>query len=220
MADIASRTTTAEPTGFSFRLPRPLWMGLTAVILLIAAVGLNFGLPIYRQHAAVQEAQLFGGGIEIRPSRPTWVSQMTPKKYRNLFDDVVVVKLNDTRYGDRGAARLAGLRNLRELWLGNTAITDTALDQVGRLADLKWLSLRDTQVTDAGVIQLQRLTKLEWLSLSGTKVTDAGLKHLTGMNNLRFLALNGTAVSDRGVAELKRALPELSCERRSSITSH
>jgi ABC-type branched-subunit amino acid transport system permease subunit len=32
------------------RLPRPLWLGIPTALLVVAAVGLPFGLPIYRQH--------------------------------------------------------------------------------------------------------------------------------------------------------------------------
>jgi hypothetical protein len=51
-----------KPRRFSIRLPRPLWPGVAAVVLVVVALGLQFGVPIYQQHVAVREITEIGGG--------------------------------------------------------------------------------------------------------------------------------------------------------------
>ena len=37
---------------FWMHLPRPLWIGVVAGVMAVAAVGLRVGIPVYRQHLA------------------------------------------------------------------------------------------------------------------------------------------------------------------------
>jgi hypothetical protein len=57
------------------------------------------------------------------------------------------------------------------------------------------------------------LKNIEKLFLDGTAVTDGGLIHLKGLTGLQELRLANTNVTDAGVAELHRALPNLSVEK-------
>ena len=50
----------SEPRGPALRLPRPLWFGLAALVLVIAALGIRIGVPIYRQQAAIREIESGG----------------------------------------------------------------------------------------------------------------------------------------------------------------
>ena len=51
---MATAPITPEPRRFSIRLPRPLWIGVAAMVV-VGGVGLRIGLPIYWQQAAIRE---------------------------------------------------------------------------------------------------------------------------------------------------------------------
>jgi hypothetical protein len=55
MSDTDSITPNARR--FSIGLPRPLWIGVTAFLLVVVAIGLHVGVPIDRQHAAIREIE-------------------------------------------------------------------------------------------------------------------------------------------------------------------
>jgi len=70
----ASDPVTPECRRFSIRLPRPLWIGVATVVLIVAAAALHFGAPLYRQHVAVREIEQLGGQIMgTRPRGPSWL---------------------------------------------------------------------------------------------------------------------------------------------------
>lgn len=69
---------------------------------------------------------------------------------------------------------LPQMKNLRQLNLSQTAVTDAALDAVAQLDKLEWLNLYDTAVTDAGIAKLKGLIKLEKLYLWNSKATPDG----------------------------------------------
>ncbi len=54
---------TPKPRRFSIRLPRPLWIGLAAAVLVVGALGLGFGVRIWRQYATVQAIERLGGAV-------------------------------------------------------------------------------------------------------------------------------------------------------------
>ena len=74
--------------------------------------------------------------------------------------------------------------------------------------ELEQLHLENTSVTDAGLRHLQAMNKMTWLVLNHTEVSDAGLIHLQGLTRpLVRIDLFGTKVSREGVDTLQAALP-------------
>ncbi len=67
-------------------------------------------------------------------------------------------------------------------------------------------------LTDADLKDFKSLKHLTFLSLSGSKVTDTWLKQLKDLTQLRSLRLYDSMVTSPGVADLKKALPELTVE--------
>ncbi len=104
---------------------------------------------------------------------------------------------------------LKGRKNLTELWLGLTDITDAGLAQLKGITSLKLLTLDgDIHITDAGLEHLKGLENLERLDIEASYITDAGLAHLKSLTKLRHLSIrsmmNGTTrVSDNGLAYLE-----------------
>jgi hypothetical protein len=169
------------------RLPRPLWIGMTAVVLIVGTVSLRVGVPIYRQQVAIREIERVGGLVELCAGRPMWLRQRVGVKYQYLFDNVCIV------------------------YKGH--YTDDMLVHMNSFPRLVFLSVFDSEVTDAGLIHLKRLGELKTLVLENCQVTDAGLVHLQRLRNLQSLSLANTRVTDVGVAELRRSLPALKIEK-------
>ena len=58
------------------------------------------------------------------------------------------------------------------------------------------LSLAGTAITDAGLAHLKGSKKLAILNLAGIQVTDAGLAHLAGPNALTMLWIHDSGITD------------------------
>lgn len=134
---------------------------------------------------------------------------------------------------DAALTQLDARVTLRNLALGNTAVTDAGLSSLPALDQLEWLDLAGTAVTDAGtesLAQARRLVQVSFeqtrvgdatverlagsaeqlrqLDLSGTQVTDAAAEALAKLQQLEQLWLTNTAITDEAVPHL-RSLPQL-----------
>jgi hypothetical protein len=177
-----------EPRRLSICLPRPLWIGLATIVLVVGAVVLQIAVPIYRrqqQLTAIQEIERVGGKYAADDATPKWLTRLVGDDRMPRFELVWSIDLSDTE------------------------ISDSALSKLSGVASLTSLDLSGTSVGDAGLIQLRGLQNLETLWLNGTDVTDAGLVQLKELENLKLLWLSGTEVTDAGVADLQRARPGL-----------
>jgi internalin A len=103
---------------------------------------------------------------------------------------------------DAGMKDVVSLTQLRVLRLGVTSVTDAGLKDIGSLTQLQSLGLGTTKVTDVGLKELASLKQLVWLRLDKTAVTDEGLKDLAAITSLQTLDLSGTRVTDAGLKDL------------------
>ena len=116
--------------------------------------------------------------------------------------------INAGSFDDKQAALLAALaENIVWLKLGDTKVSDQTLAEIAKLKNLQKLHLENTAVTDAGLKNLKNLPYLEYINLVGTAVSDAGLKDLTACKSLKQVYLWQSKATDAGVAALKQALP-------------
>jgi internalin A len=194
-------------------LPRPLWLGLVSVLVIVTGIALRVGIPSYRQRAAIQVVDSLGGSVESVVEIPDWIEEWfgdgVTEKADWLFRIVINVRLGGTPATDDSLSCIRVFAGLRRLNLDGTQVTDAGLQHLKGLTKLTRLYLDGTQVTDAGLEHLMGLANLESLSLDGTQVNDVGLEHLKGLTKLEYLFLDGTQVTPRGVAELKLAVPKL-----------
>ena len=124
--------------------------------------------------------------------------------------------MDSTKLTDAGLAPLKALKNLRELNLSWTHVTDAGLKQLEEdLPQLQSLYLRGLYLSDAGLVHLRGLKNLRTLYLSGQPVTDAGLVHIMELKQLMGLGLSSTRVTDAGFANLPtlKNLRNLNLER-------
>lgn len=110
-------------------------------------------------------------------------------------------------------SQIALLEPLKEqiIWLklGDTKITDQAAGTIAKLKNLQKLHLENTGITDATVRQIKSLPYLEYLNLVNTQVTDTGIKELSITPNLLSLHVWHSKVTEAGAAALKLAKPHL-----------
>ena len=118
------------------------------------------------------------------------------------------LKLGDTLITDAGAEHIAGLVELDELDLHGTAIGDATVERLGALRDLRVLNLMGTAVTDASLGTIAKLPALEELNLYRTKVSNTGLSRLSSLKALREADVRYSRVSRSGVDGLRAALPK------------
>ena len=191
------------------RLPRPLWIGLAACVLVIVAIGVQVGVPIYRQESAIREIERLGGTVQLRPRGPQWLRDRIGDRAQRLCGEIAGVYLRDCPATDETLRTVCRLPGLKGLSLSNTNVTDAGLAELKSLTRLERLWLANTAVTDAGLAHLKDLTALQELWLENTQVSDAGLGRLKGLTSLKGVWLDNTQVTGAGVAELQRAIPGL-----------
>jgi hypothetical protein len=189
------------------RLPRPLWIGLAAVLLIFVTVGLQIGVPIYRQHVAIHEIGRLGGTVKSVHGGPLWLRRLIGSEPMTPFDLPYSVSLAETAVSDSDLDHLLSAiesrASLQTLWLAKTRVTDAGLVHLKRLTWLQDLRLDETRVTDNGLKEVSAVSSLERLDLCRTQVTDAGLVHLKSMKKLQRLCLTATPVTDSGMAQIE-----------------
>lgn len=109
--------------------------------------------------------------------------------------------------------QMALLEPLKEqiIWLklGDTKITDQASTIISKLKNLQKLHLENTAISDVMIRQIKALPYLEYLNLVNTQVTDSGIKELASSKSLLSLHVWHSKVTEAGVTALKQAKPNL-----------
>lgn len=121
--------------------------------------------------------------------------------------NVQEIDLQQSTVTDKGLTYLRAHRSLRALNLGNTQITDIGLDSLSSLDKLQWLDLRNTAISDRGLATLARFQDLVTLNLSGTQVTGQGIRQLVQCSRLEFLFVGHTAVDGDSATWFKQQKP-------------
>ena len=128
-------------------------------------------------------------------------------KEQNLME---VSAVNAPSFSDAQVSLLMPLdQQIVWLKLGETKITDAALTELSKLKNLNKLHLEYTAIGDAGMKNLKALPYLEYINLVGTGVTDAGLQHLAGFKALKNVYVWKSSVTESGIAQLRKARPDL-----------
>ncbi|MEX2169721.1 MAG: hypothetical protein WD851_10450 [Pirellulales bacterium] len=91
----------------------------------------------------------------------------------------------DTKIDDAALKYLADSKELKELWLRRTRITNAGVEYlVEHFPALEDLDLSETLIDDQAVASLAKLKQLTRLDLSRTKITDASVPALSKMKQL------------------------------------
>src|SRR5215471_5493958 len=132
-----------ESRRFTLRLPRPLWIFLATVVLVVAGAGLRFGIPFYRTREAIREIERAGGTVRTRRQGLTLqVVDVNLGKvqgnhatdatlsYLRGFQELEGLVITSPRVTDAGMVHLAGLTNLQSIMLSNSTVGDEGLAQL------------------------------------------------------------------------------------------
>ena len=140
-----------------------------------------------------------------------------------------------TSITDAGVAHLAGLKNLKNVHISWSKITDESLVLLSSLPKIEELSLQDNhfsdagflrlkgqntlkqlatgqgsfEVTDEGLIHLKEFKNLSLVDLQNSKVTAQGLYRLKGMPSLKTLWISGTPITDKELESFRQAMPNV-----------
>src|SRR5262245_45914917 len=88
MATGANDPIPSQPHSFSIRLPRPVWIAIATISLVIVTVGLRVGLPRCRQQAAIWQIERLGGSVRTLPRGPEWLRNLVGDRGMTPFDEV------------------------------------------------------------------------------------------------------------------------------------
>lgn len=136
------------------------------------------------------------------------------------------------KLGDEGIQYLSECKELWELKLIDSGVTDNNLEELSRLSrlislrleghgftgngfegtrfeKLNRLSINHAEFNDSGLAAI-KAPSLESLDLTNTRVTDACLAELDRFPELKSIVLTGTKVTPTGIAALKQSKPRLS----------
>jgi hypothetical protein len=124
-----------------------------------------------------------------------------------VLRDLRNLSLRDTRISDAALQHLRELPELERVELGHTdnqgtGIQGDGLKHLQTLPKLQYLFLTKTDVDDAAMAHVSSMTGLVGLGVAFTKITDGGMEHLQRLTNLRLLVLSHTKITDEGLKRL------------------
>jgi len=124
----------------------------------------------------------------------------------HIINERGITRLDSNGITDAGLERVARLRNLTRLDLGNSnLLTDEGLGYLARMPQLEELDLSGVhgQITDRGVEVLRSLPQLRRFRICWQpRVSDAGVAHLTFCEHLERVDLMGTYTGDGAIRAL------------------
>ena len=144
------------PRRVSSKLPRPRGFGVAAVVLAVVAVGLPFGIPIYRQQVAIREIRRLGGSVRVALNgRPEWFRDRLPDGWNEVFGRVILVNLGTPTVTDADLEWLHQLPDVEMLGLDGSRVTDEGLEKLANRRTLRYVWAIDPDVTSHGIEQLR-----------------------------------------------------------------
>jgi hypothetical protein len=142
-----------------FSIPRPGWVGFLAFVLVLVAVGLNIGAPIYRERVALQALRplVLRGGLQFHQTGPRWLRQWAGERRMEVFDKVESITLQGPLVNDDTLLNLRGLSRLQKVVLMETQVTDVGLQGLKSLPGLTdVVPIRNSAITAGAVAELRR----------------------------------------------------------------
>ena len=128
------------------------------------------------------------------------------------FKNLRQLSLNRTKASLAGVQKIATLKQLETLFLGETDINDEQLALLGNLAQLRVLRIDRSTITDKGLAPLSKLNQLEEVTLTESKLQGHTLDRWAGMTSLTRLTLTANPIDDKGLANAAKIVSLQSLE--------
>lgn len=90
-----------------------------------------------------------------------------------ILEDITTADFSGTAIGDRSAPLIAAMKDLHQLRLAHTKITNATVEKLGTLQQLESLNLLGTAVSPAGLKELVRLPKLQHIYAAETRIPQS-----------------------------------------------
>ena len=177
---------TPELRRFSIRLPRPLWIGLAAAVLVVLGVGVQIGVPIYRQQVVIREIEQVGGIALTFPRGPEWVRDRVGDDWMRLIEDVREVQPLSSRlrmplWATSGTRQPAAALSRPDACYGRGPGTPEETEQPRKALAQQHASDRRGAAAHQGVDQIEMAHAEPYAGnryrSCRTAVRDAGAKH-------------------------------------------
>jgi hypothetical protein len=209
----------------AFRFSLRALLVTTAVVAILCFMPVYFVRPYLGQLRAIAILEKAGVGYQTTSDAPAWLQRLVgPKNCRIVTS---VQGFQQSNLDDSLLENLSGSAHIRELFIGNSLITDKGLDHIQGMSNvvvldlpgnsrvsnacfvhlpamkqLKWIDASDVPVKDEGLAFLSTLTQLDQIELNRSKITDNGLEHLGALTGLRRLILDKNPITNSGLKEL------------------
>ena len=128
---------------------------------------------------------------------------------------------------DKGIAHLAGLKDMTNLHITSTKMTDKSFSVFGEMESLSVLFLYGNYITDEGIQQLSPLKALVRLNVCGKQadpdanretvtnpITDSSLAIFSGLPSLTMLEVRDTIINDWAIEKFLKEHPRFTVFQR------
>jgi hypothetical protein len=151
--------------------------------------------------------RMTGEGFSRRHSILFWGSQVDDewlRDHRGQLADLsdLSLQLGQTAITDRALQHLAGLQNITDLSVYETDVTDDGMPAVASMTNLRALEISHTKVSGAGLQHVLSLPRLQRLQVSGSRITADDLAHLAEAPMLNSVVIDASQATDRGIANV------------------
>lgn len=165
--------------------------------------------------------------IDRLPSRVTTVDafRLTDSQVARLAKHSQIISLDlghCPEITDVSLRTVAGMTNLRRLYLDRTGITDRGLAHL-KLSRLEFLNVTQTQITDAGMREIAEIKTLKKLHIKRCKrITDLGVAAICKLDGLEEFHASDTLITDNSLVHLAslKKLVYLQIIHCPNITNH
>lgn len=144
-----------------------------------------------------------------------------------------VIRVKDSALDLQQLQHLGQLKNLRELRLDLTPVTDSEADVIASIDSLEIVNFPESTLTDEGIAKIATLPKLQLLRIGSPTLTDAGIAKVAESKSILYLHVldspitdasadsiakmtqlesfyaDGTDLTDEGMSKLVKARPKL-----------
>jgi hypothetical protein len=121
---------------------------------------------------------------------------------------ILLTDYTENPFGDETLEILGSLKNLKEIYLEYSEITNQGIAHLTSLKELQSLNLTfNLELSDACTESLKEIKSLSELDLSICNITDKAVKNLVQLQNLTFLDLWGSKVNKEAAIWLYERLP-------------
>jgi len=170
-------------------------------------------LKTYTQVEAAQESPVFKLSIDAADEADLAILRKHGLVANPIAKDQPFIEINAINAPLISTKELADLSRIQDqivhLKLGNTRVGGDFMKEIAAMPLLITLDLHHTKITDKDLEGLKNLAYLESLNLVGTAIDDKGLGILAKIKSLKRIYLWQTQVTEKGLQQLKKTRPDV-----------